>query len=117
MVERTILAIINALNCQNLAGLFGKADSGKSNTIKELARLFGKPVIEFNCSSEITLGYFTKMICGMMLSGTWICFKNIEKVEMQLLSVVANQLEIIRLAVNNKQEECALDGRVLALKY
>ncbi|KAI6240858.1 Dynein heavy chain at 62B [Aphelenchoides fujianensis] len=59
---------------QGYAGMLkGPAATGKSESVKELAKILGNFFVVFNCSPQVDRHQLEDLICGTVLSGTTLC--------------------------------------------
>ena len=94
----------------------GPAGTGKTESTKDLAKGLGRLCIVFNCSDQITAATMNKLFSGLVQSGAWTCLDEFNRIDIEVLSVIAQQLLVIRMALVVKSDEFLFDGRMIVLK-
>lgn len=90
MTDRCWITMTSALYMKLGASAIGPAGSGKSETIKDLARYLGRFCLVFNCSQQITIKMTEKLFMGLCFTGCWCCLDEINRIDIEVLSVIAS---------------------------
>eukprot|EP01012_Entosiphon_sulcatum_P041182 TRINITY_DN5499_c0_g1_i1.p1 TRINITY_DN5499_c0_g1~~TRINITY_DN5499_c0_g1_i1.p1 ORF type:complete len:4402 (-),score=749.29 TRINITY_DN5499_c0_g1_i1:60-13265(-) len=111
LTERVDMTLINALHLR-LGGMpAGPAGTGKTESIKDLAKALARHVYVYNCSEGITASMTNKLFTGLVQSGAWCCLDEFNRIGIEVLSVIGSQMMTIREAMLAHRTTVILDGR------
>jgi dynein heavy chain len=72
--------------------------------------------VVFNCSDQIDYKMMGKLFSGVVAAGAWTCLDEFNRILIEVLSVVAQQLLTIRTARLEGKSTFSFEGHTLQLK-
>ena len=115
LTDRCWMTLTGALHVALGGAPAGPAGTGKTESVKDLAKGIARQCVVYNCSEQLDYKTMGKLFSGVAQCGCWTCLDEFNRINIEVLSVVAQQLLTIRQALLASTGMCVLEGRKISV--
>ena len=115
LTDRCYMTLGAAMFTRRGGNPLGPAGTGKTETVKDFGKALARYVIVFNCSDGVDYKMTGKMFSGLAQTGAWACLDEFNRIEVEVLSVVATQISIMMEAIKLRKSRFNFLGTEIRL--